>query len=133
IFALAAVHLVLSEIFLELPGPPALATVYSIGHITSPIPGLGTISVVEAATESLLWAAVGTIFIMLLEGLVSFLNSLRLHWVEFFSKFYETGGREFVPFASHRQLTRLERTYEELVPEKEITVKAKGLRGRFKR
>lgn len=133
IFALAAVHLVLSEMFLQIPGPPALASVYSVGQVTSPIPGLGSISVVEVATESLLWAAVGTIFILLLEGIVSFLNSLRLHWVEFFSKFYETGGIEFAPFASHRRLTRLERTYEELVPEKEITVKAKGFRGRFKR
>ncbi|MGQ9722632.1 MAG: V-type ATP synthase subunit I [Candidatus Jordarchaeum sp.] len=133
IFALAAVHLVLSEIFLELPGPPALANVYQVIEYT--FPG-GSIPRIEVFAESLLWAAVGTIFIMLLEGLVSFLNSLRLHWVEFFSKFYVTGGRECAPFASHRQVTRLEENYEEMILEKEIAVKSvrsSGFRSRFKR
>lgn len=136
IFALAAVHLVLSEIFLGIPWPlswpPALATTYEVIEYT--VPGMTPISGVEAVSQPLIWAAVGTIFVMLLEGLVSFLNSLRLHWVEFFSKFYVTGGRAFTPFASNRQVTRLVETYEEMILEKEVAVNTSGFkRSRLRR
>ncbi|MEM2135160.1 MAG: V-type ATP synthase subunit I [Candidatus Freyarchaeota archaeon] len=126
IFALAAVHAILSEIFLELPGPPALANIIEVTQF-------GTYSVPTLVTESLLWAGIGAILIIGLEGLLSFMNSLRLHWVEFFSKFYAGDGREFAPFASNRQLTRPEKTFEVPVLEKEIVVKSSGLKGKIKR
>lgn len=56
IFALAAVHAILSEIFLGLPGPPLLTNTYSLTALTS---GTTAVAFPAVATESLLWAGVG--------------------------------------------------------------------------
>ncbi len=140
IFALAAVHAILSEIFLELPGPPALATMIEAVPLPSQIVQIATLmeleipaEIPELVTQSLLWAGVGAILIIGLEGLLSIMNSLRLHWVEFFTKFYAGDGRDFAPFASGRQLTRLEKPFEVPVLEKAIAVKSRGFRSRFRR
>jgi vacuolar-type H+-ATPase subunit I/STV1 len=40
----------------------------------------------------------GNFIVILLEGLIVFLNALRLHFYEFFFKFYEGTGTEYKPF-----------------------------------
>ncbi len=40
----------------------------------------------------------GNIFVIALEGLIVFIHTLRLHFYEWFSKFYKGTGTEFSPF-----------------------------------
>ena len=57
------------------------------------------------------WWVVGlivAIFIILpIEGLLSFLNTLRLHWVEWFTKFYVGDGEKYEPLVEKRLTVNL--------------------------
>jgi V/A-type H+-transporting ATPase subunit I len=54
---------------------------------------------------------VGLIIIVPIEGLLSFLNTLRLHWVEWFSKFYVGDGNAYKPLTEESE-------YIDFVPSK---------------
>jgi len=65
------------------------------------------------ATDPWYWLvgiAMGLFIIVPIEGLLSFLNTLRLHWVEFFSKFYVGDGKVYTPLKENLD-------FIELVPE----------------
>lgn len=70
----------------------ALALIHGmLGQVLTMADALGLIGVVIIA--------IGTIFlIMMLEGLIVFIHTVRLHWVEWFSKFYKGEGTEYKPF-----------------------------------
>ena len=56
---------------------------------------------------SILIIAGGNILVLVLEGLIVFIHTIRLHFYEWFTKFYSSGGIEYTPFKIERKYTQL--------------------------
>jgi V/A-type H+-transporting ATPase subunit I len=89
IFALALVH---GGLFLAL---------FEIGKVIKELPMVGFLA-------WLIFVFVGTMGIIALESIIVFLHSLRLHYYEWFTKFYAADGIKFAPFKAERTYTKLE-------------------------
>ncbi len=110
IFALNTVHIILSGVFFSL--------VPAIIYIPFPELSIGGLELIphevhttdalapHSAHLPLLGAIIGTFIVGILEGLLAFMHTLRLHFVEWFSKFYHAGGIEFKPFRAKRIHTK---------------------------
>ena len=71
-----------------------IALLYSINAMSSLIEGEG----VGFEILTFIGLVFGNLIVILLEGLLVFINTLRLHFYEFFFKFYQGSGIDYFPF-----------------------------------
>jgi len=92
LWALSLAHSELSTVFWDMLFAPAMAAGVTI--VTPPSPFLSTIG---GFCGFAVWTVITIGVILLMESLSAFLHALRLHWVEFQSKFYKGDGIKFIP------------------------------------
>lgn len=104
IFALNTVHIILSSVFITML--PPLVNIYfpefSLFGVEIIPQVVHTTHYTGPPVMPILGAFIGTLIVGVLEGLLGFMHTLRLHFVEWFSKFYHAGGVAFQPFCVKR-------------------------------
>lgn len=82
-----------------------LLVVYTVSDLATQATGAGSILTIVISGFIIIF---GNIFVLALEGLIVFIHTLRLHFYEWFSKFYQGTGTEFNPFKQKFIYTDLE-------------------------
>jgi len=90
LWALSLAHSELATVFWNMLFSPAMTA--GVVLLGSP-----AVSGIGAFIGFSIWFAITIGVILLMESLSAFLHALRLHWVEFQSKFYKGDGIKFVP------------------------------------
>ena len=75
-------------------------TVNILAKMSSEVAIIGTVFLI-------LILVVGHVFNWVIQIMGAFVHGIRLHYVEFFGRFYSGGGDEFTPFAIKRDITEL--------------------------
>ncbi|MFX1562501.1 MAG: V-type ATP synthase subunit I [Promethearchaeota archaeon] len=88
ILALNMAHAGFAKTFLFLGG----VTITTIEHVINALTN-GELSLMMF----ILMLLIGTIFVLIMEGLLSIIHTIRLHWVEAFLKFYSGTGYPYAP------------------------------------
>jgi len=90
LWALSLAHSELATVFWDMLFAPAMAW--------GAIFGYPALSAVGAVIGFAAWLSCTVGIILGMESLSAFLHALRLHWVEFQSKFFHGDGVKFMPF-----------------------------------
>uniref|UniRef100_A0A914ICX3 V-type proton ATPase subunit a n=1 Tax=Globodera rostochiensis TaxID=31243 RepID=A0A914ICX3_GLORO len=94
LWALSLAHAQLSEVLYHMVLVPA----FSVS---------GTLAPIYLCSAFFVFFILTVVILVVMEGLSAFLHALRLHWVEFQSKFYEGCGTAFTPFSFRKSLEKL--------------------------
>jgi V/A-type H+-transporting ATPase subunit I len=94
ILALNMAHAGFAKTFLFLGGVAVTESMWILANIINPAL---TGAAIMPFIMFLLMLMIGTIFVLFMEGLLSFIHALRLHWVEAFLKFFAGTGHTYTP------------------------------------